>query len=471
MNTSRHIALAIIVAGLAPLVTTVRANAEIVRVEFAGTMDFSSIGGNASHPYSGVFVYDTAVPPFESGVVNGMAYAHYQLTLVGFEMFGRTVPAALVAILVQDNNGSPTLSDFFTLTVHFGLTGVAIPGTNRMLKSIGVNAVAFPATMFSSTAFPRNLDIAQASTKMNDYAELTTGQLLVRDVPPAISNVVFTAQTPGAPTNFQASVSGNTVNMSWVAPTSGAPPTGYTVVVRTTGGQLLATVLVGNVATLSVGAPNGVYALSVRARNAAGSGPESNAVTVTVPQAVAAPAAPTNLTVSVVGTTANFTWVPGSGGGAVANYLLVAGTTPGFGIPTASVTLTGAPGASIPGVPPGTYYVRVLAVNAGGTSGPSNEVTVVVSGPGLPGTPTLNPAVVSSTTVSLSWVPGAGGVPTSYLLTAASAPGGSAIATVPLTGTSATFTNVPSGTYHLRLAAINAVGSSLASNEITVVVP
>jgi predicted phage tail protein len=98
-------------------------------------------------------------------------------------------------------------------------------------------------------------------------------------------------------------------------------------------------------------------------------------------------------------------------------------------------------------------------------------VTVVVSGSSLPGTPTLNPAVVSSNTVSLSWVPGAGGAPTSYLLTAAAAPGDSAIATVTLTGTSATFTNVPSGTYYLRLAAINAVGSSPASNEITVVVP
>lgn len=106
----------------------------------------------------------------------------------------------------------------------------------------------------------------------------------------------------------------------------------------------------------------------------------------------------------------------------------------------------------------------------GGTSQPSNEVTVVVSGSTAPGTPTLNPAVVSSHTVSLSWVPGAG-APTSYLLTAASAPGGSAIATVPLTGTSATFTNVPSGTYYLRLAAINAAGTSPASNEITVVVP
>jgi predicted phage tail protein len=83
----------------------------------------------------------------------------------------------------------------------------------------------------------------------------------------------------------------------------------------------------------------------------------------------------------------------------------------------------------------------------------------------------LNPAVVSAGTVSLSWVPGSGGAPTSYVLTAAASASGVAIATVPVTGTSATFTQVPPGTYYLRLAAVNAVGTGPPSNEITVVVP
>ena len=192
---------------------------------------------------------------------------------------------------------------------------------------------------------------------------------------------------------------------------------------------------------------------------------------MTVPQAVSPPGAPSNLTVSVSGTTANFSWSPPATGGAVSNYLLAAGTTPGFAVPIASVTLGSTPSASISGIPPGTYFVRVLAMNAGGTSGASNEVSVIVSSPGLPGAPTLNPAVVSGNSVSLSWVAGSGGTPTSYLLTVAAAPGGTAILTMPLSGTSVTFSGVPSGTYYLRLAAVNAAGTGPASNQITLVVP
>jgi hypothetical protein len=155
----------------------------------------------------------------------------------------------------------------------------------------------------------------------------------------------------------------------------------------------------------------------------------------------------------------------------VGNYLLVAGTTPGFVMPLASLMLPGVAGAAIPGVPPGTYYARVLALNAGGTSGPSNEVVVTVAAPGLPGAPMLNAAVVSGNTVSLSWTPGAGGPPSSCILTASLTPAGSPLATVAVIGTSMTFVDVPSGVYFLRLAAVGSVGTGPASNEITVVVP
>ena len=472
MKTSRCVALAlaILVGGFVLLVTPARAHAEIVRVTFAGVMDFSSIGGSASVPYSGTFRYDTAIPPFSSGCPN-ICYAHYNMTVVGFQMFGASLAPSLASVLIQDNNGSPVFDDFFTLSLLFGTNGVVIPGTNRIMDAVGVNATAFPAAMFSSTAFPRSLDVLRASTRMNDYAQLRGGQLLVTQVPPAIANVVFSPLSPGAPSNFQASASGNIVNMSWSAPTSGETPTGYDVLARTTGGQLQATLPVGNVTTFSVTAPDGVYVVSVQATSAAGAGPESNTVTVTVPQAVVPPGAPTNLAVSVSGTTAHFTWVPAATGGVATSHLLVAGTTAGFVIPIASVALPGTPGTTIPNVPPGTYYVRVLAVNGGGTSGPSNEVTVIVASPSLPGAPTLNPAVVSGGAVSLSWVPGGGGTPTFYVLTAATSPNGVATATVPVTGSSATFTGVPPGTYYVRLSAVNAVGAGPPSNEITVVVP
>ncbi|HQZ39120.1 MAG TPA: fibronectin type III domain-containing protein [Vicinamibacterales bacterium] len=87
-----------------------------------------------------------------------------------------------------------------------------------------------------------------------------------------------------------------------------------------------------------------------------------------------------------------------------------------------------------------------------------------------PGAPTLNAPVVAGNSVVLSWTPSSGSAPTSYVLTATTT-GEALIATVPLTGTSAVFSSVPSGTYLLRLVAVNGVGSSPPSSTVTLVVP
>lgn len=283
------------------------------------------------------------------------------------------------------------------------------------------------------------------------------------------------AQTgaPGAPTSFQASASGNTVNMSWGAPTSGGVPTGYTVVARTTpGGPVLVTLPVGNLLHVGVAAPDGTFVVSVVATNAAGTGPESAGATVVVPQDVPSPGAPSGLAASVAGTTAVFTWSAPASGGAPTGYTLVAGTSPGFATPLVSMPLPASPrSATVSSIPPGTYYVRIVAQNAGGASAASNEVPVTVAGATTPGAPTLNVPTVSGNSVTVSWSPGAGGAPTSYTLTATATPGGVPIATVPLTGVSAGFTGVPSGTYYLQLTASNGAGTSAPSNQVTVVVP
>lgn len=110
------------------------------------------------------------------------------------------------------------------------------------------------------------------------------------------------------------------------------------------------------------------------------------------------------------------------------------------------------------------------AQNAGGVSAPSNEVTVTVAAPAAPGAPVLNAPVVSGSTVTLSWSPGGGGAPTSYVVTALT-PGGVVLGSAPVTGASLAIPNVPSGSYLLRLVAVNSVGTSPASNTVTLVVP
>lgn len=281
-----------------------------------------------------------------------------------------------------------------------------------------------------------------------------------------------TTGVPGAPTAVQATATGNTLNLTWGAPTSGAAPTGYTLIARLSAGAApLLTVPLGTTGSFVATAPNGTFLLSLIASNASGTGPESATVSVTFPGGVVAPpAAPTGLTVNVSGSTATFAWNAPSSGGAPAGYVLLAGTTPNFATPFAALPLAPSTSVAVPGVPAGTFYVRVAAQNAGGTSAASNEVTLSVAGATAPGAPALS-ASASGATVTASWTPGSGGAPTGYTLSASVTPGGAPIVSVPLGGTSATFTNVPSGTYYLRITAGNAAGTSPASNQVTVTVP
>lgn len=276
---------------------------------------------------------------------------------------------------------------------------------------------------------------------------------------------------PGAPPGFTAVVSGNTVSLSWGAATGA--PTGYTLVGRlASSGPALGTLPVGNVTNFGLQAPDGVYYLSVVATNAAGAGPESAIVPVVVPALPVPPGTPRTLAASVAGNTVTFSWAAPSSGGGVLEYILVAGLTPGFTVPAATVPLgSAATSVAIPGVPAGTFYARVLARNAGGTSGPSNEVSWTVAGPAAPGAPVLNAPSVSGGVVSLSWSAGSGGTPTSYVLYASSTPGGAPFGSAPLTGNSVSVGGVASGTYYLRMTAVNGLGTSPLSNQVTLVVP
>jgi subtilisin family serine protease len=278
---------------------------------------------------------------------------------------------------------------------------------------------------------------------------------------------------PGPPGTPTIGGSGNNVTISWTTPTTGDPPTSYTVLGRLTcGGAVVGQLPLGVVNTVTIPVPNGTYCVSVRAANGSGAGPESAGTTFNVPVVGPPPGAPTALSVSVVGTTANFTWGPPASGGPVAAYVMLAALSAG-GTPIAQLSIPPQfNAAQISGVPPGTYFVRMVATNAGGTSPPSNEVTVSVAGPQPPGAPTLNPASVSpSRVVTLSWTPGAGGTPSSYTIVARQSPAGPVIASVNVGLTNPISVGAPPGTYFVQVVASNALGNSPPSNQITVVVP
>jgi hypothetical protein len=275
---------------------------------------------------------------------------------------------------------------------------------------------------------------------------------------------------PNAPVNLTASVAGNLVGLQWQAPTIGAAPVSFTLIARRSEvGPIVATLPTGGSTSFSVsGVPDGTYFVSVTAANASGASPPSTNVVVRVPQAPTLPPPPSNLFASVNGSTVTFGWDPSNG---ATGYVLVAGLSPAFSVPYATMPLGPTPAVTVSGVPAGTYYVRVQAQNAAGLSGPSNEVPVTVAGISVPGAPTLHPPAVAGSTVTLSWSAGSGGAPSRYTLIARTSPAGPPILTAALTGTSVSYGGVPSGTYYLQLTASNDAGTSGPSPQVPVTVP
>lgn len=94
-------------------------------------------------------------------------------------------------------------------------------------------------------------------------------------------------------------------------------------------------------------------------------------------QTVCPPTAPENLrVVSIAGPTVVLSWVRGLG--APTSFILEAGSAPGKA-DQSRIDLAGtATTYTATGVKPGTYYARVLAVSACGTSPASNEIVAVV---------------------------------------------------------------------------------------------
>lgn len=268
---------------------------------------------------------------------------------------------------------------------------------------------------------------------------------------------------PAAPV-LQASVSGQTVTATWAA-VPGA--TSYRAEAGVTAGQMVAGYELGSLTTFSIAAPQGTYFLRVLARNAQGTSAPSNVVAVTVASAQTPPSPPTNLAASVSGTTVNFTVTlpPGQ----LTGLLLAGGVAPGQALGIVPVPL--APQSSLSNVPPGTYYARMYAVGAGGTSGASNEVQITVSPTAcVPPSPPAVQVQVTGSTVAISWgaVPGVAG----YQLAVAMAPGGAAVHTQPFAAaqTSVTYPGVPTGTYYARITAANSCGASATSADATIVV-
>jgi predicted phage tail protein len=279
-----------------------------------------------------------------------------------------------------------------------------------------------------------------------------------------------------APRRLSASVTANgMVRLMWDEPQDVSGLRGYLVEAGSAPGRSdRASVPTTNRRLVGGPVPPGTYFVRVRSITAAGLGSASNEVVLNVgaPQMCVAPPGAPKFAAEVLGSHIKLSWAPGAGD-APTSYLLDVGTTPGqrdiISVPlrTDVNTLT-AP------VPTGSYALRLIAVNACGTSAWGAEATVTVGGPPItqPGAPSGLTAQVSGRAIALSWAPPVAGGPVASYVIEVVAPNGAVLLALDTRNASTTFTHgaVPPGQYTIRVRALNASGAGDPSNPVVVTV-
>ena len=179
---------------------------------------------------------------------------------------------------------------------------------------------------------------------------------------------------PGPPTGLAATVTGSTVALTWRASLAGGTTASYVLEAGSAPTLTNLGVVPLVEPALSVpGVADGTYFIRVRAVGPAGVSGPSNEIQAVVGCTVPPPA-PQITTVTVTGRTVTFAWaLPPGSTRAQLDVGYATGTT------AVVVPIDGTPSSLVvPEVPPGTYFARLRAVNACGTSDASAEQTIVV---------------------------------------------------------------------------------------------
>ena len=274
------------------------------------------------------------------------------------------------------------------------------------------------------------------------------------------------SSAPAGPTGLTATAGSGAVSLNWTA-SSGANL--YTVKRSTLtfngGGSTipLNTITLTNSVTgtsyTDTSPTNGsLYSYSVSATNTVGSSGDSTAASTT-PVAVTPATGPASFT-ATPGTqkvTLNWSAVTGATG-----YLLQVATTPGgpYTYVTSISSLSYTDGSQADNT---TYYYVVAAINSGGISSNSAEVSATTA----PAAPIGFAATAGSTQVALSWT--ATTAATSYRIQRGTATGGPYTTVGTSSGTSSIDNGLTNGTaYYYVVNAVNANGTSVNSAELKV---
>ena len=297
-----------------------------------------------------------------------------------------------------------------------------------------------------------------------------------------VANATTDATEPGPPQDLTADANGQTqIVLDWDPPdeNGGAAVTGYRIEFSRNGGATWSTLESNTASTRTLYTDQGLSPGTTRhyrvaAINSVGPGDYSNVDSATTAPDI--PDAPAGLGAIANGTSRiDLSWTaPSNDGGAdITGYRIeAAAQATGPWQVLRSDTQSDATEYSHTGLDPGTTrHYRVSAINAAGTSDPS-DVASATTDPTVPDPPTnLNAAADGQTRIRLSWTPPAydGGAPVTAYRIEVSADG-AAPWTVLSSNTGnarTTFTHTglqPGTTRHYRVSAVNVAGAGEPSN-------
>jgi Tol biopolymer transport system component len=194
---------------------------------------------------------------------------------------------------------------------------------------------------------------------------------------------------PSAPAHLLGLVNGSTLSLVWTNTFSGGEPTSLVLDVV---GTVTTSLLLSVQDTFSLAdVPPGTYTVTLRAHNAAGPGPPSNAVTLTFPGPCSGPPmVPGDVRVSAVGRRLDVAWAPGTSGPAPTLYGVIVIGEASTGVITPARSVSGT-------VAPGSYTLSVVAANACGVSAGTAPQTIVVRPIGTSATTSPQESAVTST--------------------------------------------------------------------------
>ena len=381
-------------------------------------------------------------------------------------------------------------------TYYFLVKAINIAGTSPASNTVSAIAPSIPSAPAGLTATAGNAQVALSwtasagATSYNVYRGTTAGSEAGAPLATGVTTTTYTDSTavngktyyyvvealnisgksgksneasaepmpplPSAP-SLQELTGDGEVTLTW---TASANATSYIVYNGTSSASPPGTTLVSGLTTTTYVDTSVVvgktYYFLVKAVNLAGKSGASNIVS-----AKPIPLAPTTLTATAGDTQISLSWTASTG---ATSYAIYRGTTAGGESSTPIATVTGEAYTDTGLTDGTTYYYTVAAIDAGGTSSPSNEASATPLPP-VAAAPSGLSATPGNAQVSLTWTASAGA--TSYDVyrgTSTGAESSTPIATV--TGAAYVDTSVTNGTaYFYTVAAVNLAGMSGPSNE------